>query len=319
MTFLDFLNIQHPNLNFIIEKENMKLSFLDVLNTRSDRLITSVYRKSKFTGLLQNYNSFVPITYTKGLIKTLIGRTFCLNNTWDCFHLDLKKLKVILQKDEYPPKLIHKSTNKYLSKKIMNKPSETGPGKTKENLWYFKLLFIGRFSKFTKNKWKKLTKKFCKEGTNVEFIFSTFKLASLFTTKDSILKVQLKVLYGLKSYLVYKFLCADCNTSYVSETYIHISTRTDEHLETYKSSNIYRHLLKSPQCKSISDENRFSISDSARTKYTLKLKEGMNIKWLRPSLNKQENLLCLWFLYRRMIQYLSISSNIMLLKYLYVL
>ena len=60
-TFFDFLNIQHPNLNFTIEKEHMKqLPLLDVLNTRSDRLITSIYRKSTFTGLLRNYNSFVP-------------------------------------------------------------------------------------------------------------------------------------------------------------------------------------------------------------------------------------------------------------------
>ena len=90
-TFLDFLNIQHPNLKFTIEKEHMKqLPFLDVLNTRSDRLTTSVYRKSTFTGLLQNYNNFVPFTYKKGLIKTLIDRTFRLNNTWVGFHLDLE-------------------------------------------------------------------------------------------------------------------------------------------------------------------------------------------------------------------------------------
>ena len=112
---------------------------MDFLSTRSDRLITSVYKKSAFKGLLQNYNSFVPFTYKKGLIKTLIDRTFRLNNTWDGFHLDLEKLKVILQKNEYPPKSIDKSVNRYLNKMIMNKPSETEPSKTKENMWYFKL------------------------------------------------------------------------------------------------------------------------------------------------------------------------------------
>ena len=75
-----------------------QLPFFDVLNTRSDRLIASVYRKSTFTGLLRNYNSFVPFTCKKGLIKTLIERTFRMNNTWVGFHLDLEKLKVILQK-----------------------------------------------------------------------------------------------------------------------------------------------------------------------------------------------------------------------------
>ena len=50
-TFLDFLNSQHPNFNFTIKKEHMKqLPFLDVLNTLSHRVITSLYRKSKFTG-----------------------------------------------------------------------------------------------------------------------------------------------------------------------------------------------------------------------------------------------------------------------------
>ena len=49
-----------------------QLPFLDVANTRSDRLVTSAYRKSTFTGLLQNCNSFSPFTYKKGLIKTLI-------------------------------------------------------------------------------------------------------------------------------------------------------------------------------------------------------------------------------------------------------
>ena len=39
-----------------------ELPFLDVLNTCSDRLITSVYRKKTFTKILLNYNSFVPFT-----------------------------------------------------------------------------------------------------------------------------------------------------------------------------------------------------------------------------------------------------------------
>ena len=105
-----------------------------------------------------------------------------------------------------------------------------------------------------------------------------------------------KVPYGLKSYVIYKFLCAGCNASCVGKTYRHISTRTRKHLETDKSSNIYRHVLKNPQCKPICDENCFLILDSARTKYTFKLKEGMYIKWLKPSLNKQVKCILPWIL-----------------------
>ena len=72
MTFLHFLNIQHLNFNFTVEKEYMKqLPCFDVLNTRSGRLITNVYRKSTLIGHLQNYNSFVPFTHKKGVTETL--------------------------------------------------------------------------------------------------------------------------------------------------------------------------------------------------------------------------------------------------------
>ena len=85
-----------------------------------------------------------------------------------------------------------------------------------------------------------------------------------------------------------------------------------ENLETDKNSNIYRHLLKNPQFKSICDENCFSILDSARPKYTLKLKEGMYTKWLKLSLKKQVK--CI--LPSEMIQHFSICSDIMPLRYL---
>ena len=70
----------------------------------------------------------------------------------------------------------------------MNIPSETEPRR-------LKLSFIGKFSKFSENISQKLTKQFCKECTNIKIVFSTFKLAYLFLTKD-------KVQYGLKSYVI---------------------------------------------------------------------------------------------------------------------
>ena len=66
LTFVDFLNSQQPEFKFHYRKKHMKqLPFLYVSNTRSGRLITSVYRKSTFTVLLENCNSFCTI-YTQG-------------------------------------------------------------------------------------------------------------------------------------------------------------------------------------------------------------------------------------------------------------
>ena len=53
-----------------------QLLFLNFLNAPSDRSITSAYRKIRFTGLLQNDNSFVSLTYKKGLITTLITELY---------------------------------------------------------------------------------------------------------------------------------------------------------------------------------------------------------------------------------------------------
>ena len=63
------------------------------------------------------------------------------------------------------------------------------------------------------------------------------QIAIFFSTKD-------KVPCGLKSYVIYKFLCADCNASYVGETYRHIYTRTHGYLKTDKNSNIYQFSIK---------------------------------------------------------------------------
>ena len=81
---MTFLNGQHPNIKFTIEKEkNNQLPFLDILDdSSSNKLVTSVYRKPTYTGLLTNYNSFTSSNYKKGLIKTLIDQTIVYRNTW---------------------------------------------------------------------------------------------------------------------------------------------------------------------------------------------------------------------------------------------
>lgn len=133
-----------------------QLPFFNVLNTRSDRLITTVYNKSTFTGILKNYNYFLWFTYTKDLIKALIDRSFCLNNKWDGFHLNLESIRVILQK-RLSFKLIDKSVKKYLIKKVMNMLSETKPSRIKNYLIFeidllklFKINYKNWLSRFSR-------------------------------------------------------------------------------------------------------------------------------------------------------------------------
>ena len=60
--FLQYLNNQHDNMKFTCEiEENDSISFLDCLITRNgDKLDTSVYRKTTFTGLGLSFFQFLP-------------------------------------------------------------------------------------------------------------------------------------------------------------------------------------------------------------------------------------------------------------------
>ena len=95
-----FINSRHPNIKFTFEKElDHKISFLDVLVDNSLATpVISVFRKNTYTGLLTNFFSFVPFCYKIGLIRTLLDRTYRINNTWSGFNSDIQKVFNILRK-----------------------------------------------------------------------------------------------------------------------------------------------------------------------------------------------------------------------------
>ena len=240
------------------------------------KFCTTVYRKSTFTGLLTNLTTFVPLSYKLALVKTLIHRVYHICNSKIAFDKNINELKEILKKNLYPIKLIDKEVRKYLDKKL----SVENEVEEKPKLNYYKLPYIGKFSQFAQRKIKELSSLYCK-GTNIKLSFSLTKSGSLFSVKD-------KIPTDLKSFVVYKFCCAGCNTSYVGETTRHLKIRIKEHLRTDKDSIIFKHLESNINCKKLSNETCFSIIDQAQTEFTLKLKEAMHIEWLKPSLNKQQ-------------------------------
>ena len=69
--------------------------------------------------------------------------------------------------------------------------------------------------------------------------------------------------------VVYKFTCANCNVSYVGETYRHFNVRIKEHLTSH-SSNIFLHLKRNEICKSSCDESCFKVIDSDNSRFRLK-------------------------------------------------
>ena len=228
IAFLDYINSQHPNIRFTMEKEiDHVLPFLDVLidNTHRSSVVTSTFRKKTFTGLLTNYFSFTPLSYKTGLIRTLIDRVFKINNTWLGFHNDIAKLVIILRKNLFPAHLVNNCIYRYLNTAMDRYGSTPTPSSnitSQGKQYFYKLPYLGRFSTVAQNKIRRLVNRYCND-LDIKLVFTTFKLRNLFSVKDSVHR-------ELRSRVIYKFTCACCNACYIGETVRHFSTRVREHL-----------------------------------------------------------------------------------------
>ena len=125
-----------------------------------------------------------------------------------------------------------------------------------------------------KNKLSKLYKEFCKENLNIKLIFNAFKIKNYFSYKDPIPD-------DLKSFLVYKFTCASCSSSYIGETCCHFKTRIEEH----NKSHIFKDLHSTATCFDSDNSLSFKIIDKTISKFGLKFKEALHINWRKPNLN----------------------------------
>ena len=281
--FHTYLNTKHKNIKVTYENQiEHKLPFLDILISNNKNLQTSVFHKKTYTGLLLNYFRFFPDSYKYVLVKTLIDRMYKINSTWTSFDIDLKSLKQVLLKNQYPLTMIDNVIKKYLQ----NAANKTNTGSMPVEMpnieiRYIKLPFIEMYSKVLQNKIEKLCKTFCKSA-KVKLDFTSNKLRQTFSYKDSNPSV-------LSSKVVYKFFCASCNDSYVGQTHRHLTTRIDEHFGKDEKSHIYQHFMSSADCLNACSRDCFSILDTARTKHQLRIKERLFISWLKPTLNKQKS------------------------------
>ena len=96
------------------------------------------------------------------------------------------------------------------------------------------------YSKLIQNKIEKLCQRFCKNA-EVKLVLTSDKLGQTFTYKDSYPS-------GLSSQVVYKFVCASFNASYVGQAHRHLTLRIDECFGKDKKSHMYQHLMSSTDC-----------------------------------------------------------------------
>ena len=91
--FSYYLNLQHTNRKLTSEMNN-SLSFLGIKIARENSKFTaSVYRKPTFSGVVTNFESFIPNWYKYGIIFTLLHRPFRLCSNFELLRQEIENLK----------------------------------------------------------------------------------------------------------------------------------------------------------------------------------------------------------------------------------
>ena len=114
----EFLNCQHENIKFTLEKESNKfLWFLDIfIKHEGNRFSASVYWKKTSIGLFTQFHSSTPMSYKIRLVRCLIHIDFKISSSYIIFHNELKKIEIWLQKNMYPKSVIDNRIKTFLDK-----------------------------------------------------------------------------------------------------------------------------------------------------------------------------------------------------------
>ena len=182
--------------------------------------MTLVYRKPTFSGVFINSESFLPDIYKRGLIETLLHRSFRLSSSYENFHQEIEILKSILKCNSYPHNLVNHCIKKFLNKLFVQRDLNfTIP---KRELICV-LPYLGKASLDLRTKLRRTIERnlpFCK----LKIIFrSKCRLNTLIYFKASLEK-------KIGSRIIYRYRCSNCNLTYYGKTFRHFYTRAAEHM-----------------------------------------------------------------------------------------
>ena len=260
------------------EMKDNSFHFLDVKLSidHNGQFSTTVYIKPTDTGTYSNYNSHIPLTYKKSIIKTLVHRAIKYCSTWDSLHQECNRIKQIFANNHFPQAIVEQIINNAVSKHIS--PENNHNSQDKMHL-YVRLTSIEKF-KQDKKQLRSIVKQHVKPSNSDQYIdiipyYKPTKLISSFSTRPR--KDPLKT-----THVVYQFDCPvdRCNSVYVGYTTCRLERRIQQH--KYNSSSIHSHLqtdhpdhppLATPQMQS-----SFKIVHTNNNVVDLKILEALTIR-----------------------------------------
>jgi hypothetical protein len=269
--FLEYMNTQNSNIKFTLEIENNNcLPFLDVLVSRSDSglISTSIYRKETYSGLLMQYDSFVPSSYKKSLVNGMIHRAWRICSSSELFHEELVNIKCLLRSNGFPFKLVNRQIRLFLQKKQNDKPDNVFYGPEKKPV-YISLPYSGLNSNKLSRQLIRMFSKlapWCK----LNIVFKPVQRMKYISKLKSVIPTL------NKSNVIYQINCSECNEFYVGLTTRRLNKRVKEH-KSRNYSSVFKHSLEEGHDI---DYNSPKILASDNVKIRLQIKETLLIQQL---------------------------------------
>ena len=282
------MNTKHDSISFTDELENNnQLPFLDVLVTRTDDgFVTDLYRKSTFSGVFTNFFSFLSIQFKACLVSTLLFRCQQLTSSSQKFHEEVMRLREILAKNSYPLEFVDQCIAAFLNKKY-KKPVHTVEKRTEMIV----LPYLGKLSLELRHRLRKYVNKHISNCKLLVIFRSQRRLSTMFRYKDVMPS-------DLSSYILYRYTCGTCNSSYIGKTDRHCHIRWCEHLKIQpfrgrpskskqKPTAVHEHLTQTGHSATLED---FEIvgRERSRNDFRPRVKESILIKKHAPVLNENE-------------------------------
>ena len=151
------------------------------------------------------------------------------------------------------------------------------------------LPYLGKLSLEIRNRLRKYVNKYTSNCSLMVIFNSGRRLRNIFKFKDTLPD-------ALQSFVVYRYSCGTCNSSYIGKTDRHRHIRWSEHLhltplrgrkskKKSKPTAVRQHILDTKHEASFDD---FEIIGRERTRndFKLKIKESLLIKKYKPILNE---------------------------------
>ena len=186
------------------------------------------------------FASYLPRTYKKNLILTLLNRAYEICSNFELLHTEIEFLKLFFLKNEFTSKFIDPLIRKFINIKYKPKFNVTT---VPRKLIYITLPFYGPDSIILKKKLSKLLSKFYPQ-INLQCLFkNNCTIGSYFKFKD-------KLPEEMCSSLIYQYNCDECNSSYIGKTIRQLKVRIYEHKGFSLRTGL---VLNSPMNSSIRD------------------------------------------------------------------